>query len=211
MHPCWPALLWRRAGTTKPEEQYLYYYEQSTRGERVVLVAEDEAGLAGYVTIVWTSDYPPFRAAGIPEIVDFNVFIRCRRRGIGTALLDEAERRIAQRSAVAGIGVGLTPDYGAAHILYVRRGYIPDGRGLWQAGRTLQYGARAIVNDDLALFFTKPLPLANVDPQPVIPGLRPQPGINLLYGWPLACRHTASMACRAVRLRQGQAFCMMAG
>jgi GNAT superfamily N-acetyltransferase len=144
-------------GTHKPEEQYRHYYEQSTRGERMVLVAEDEAGLAGYATIVWATDYPPFREAGIPEIADFNVFIRCRRRGIGTALLDEAERRIAQRSPVAGIGVGLPPDYGPAHILYVRRGYIPDGRGLWQAGRTLQYGDSAIVNDDLALYFTKPL------------------------------------------------------
>jgi hypothetical protein len=27
---------------------------------------------AGYVTIVWASDYPPFLAAGIPEIVDGN-------------------------------------------------------------------------------------------------------------------------------------------
>jgi ribosomal protein S18 acetylase RimI-like enzyme len=141
----------------KPEEQFRSYYAQSVRGERAALVAEDEAGLAGYVTIVWISDYPPFRDAGIPEIVDLNVFIRCRRRGIGTALLDEAERRIAQRSTVAGIGVGLTPDYGPAHILYVRRGYIPDGRGLWQASRTLQYGDSAIVNDDLGLYFTKPL------------------------------------------------------
>jgi ribosomal protein S18 acetylase RimI-like enzyme len=144
-------------GWDKPEEQYRHYYQQTMRSERVVLVAEDEAGLAGYVTIVWISDYPPFREASIPEISDFNVFIRCRRRGIGTALLDEAERRIAQRSAVAGIGVGLPPDYGPAHILYVRRGYIPDGRGLWQAGHVLQYGDSAIVNDDLALFFTKPV------------------------------------------------------
>jgi GNAT superfamily N-acetyltransferase len=145
----------------KPEEQFRNYYAQSVRGERTVFVAEDEAGLAGYVTIVWISDYPPLRDAGIPEIVDLNVFIRCRRRGIGTALLDEAERRIAPRSPVAGIGVGLTPDYGPAHILYVRRGYVPDGCGLWQAGRTLQYGATAVVNDDLGLYFTRPLPLTS--------------------------------------------------
>jgi ribosomal protein S18 acetylase RimI-like enzyme len=144
-------------GWEKPEVQYYRYYEQTRRGERVALVAEDEAGFAGYVTIEWVSGYLPFREAGIPEIADFNVLIRCRRRGIGTALLDEAERRIAQRSAVAGIGVGLTPDYGAAQILYVRRGYVPDGRGLWQGGRALHYGDSATVNDDLALYFTKPV------------------------------------------------------
>jgi hypothetical protein len=38
-------------GWVKPEERYRRYDEQSTRGERVALVAEDEAGLAGYVTI----------------------------------------------------------------------------------------------------------------------------------------------------------------
>jgi GNAT superfamily N-acetyltransferase len=144
-------------GWHKPEEQYRRYYEQSARGERAVLVAEDAAGFAGYVTIEWASGYAPFREAGIPEIVDFNVLIRCRRQGIGTALMVEAERRIRERSRVAGIGVGLTADYGAAHILYVRRGYVPDGRGLWQAERHLRYGESALVNDDLALFFTKPL------------------------------------------------------
>ena len=45
-----------------------------------MLVAEDEAGLAGYLTIQWRSSYPPFTLVGIPEIVDFNVFPRCRRR-----------------------------------------------------------------------------------------------------------------------------------
>src|SRR5437868_153639 len=118
-------------GWSKPEEQYQRYYEQCMRGERVALIAEDEAGFAGYVTIEWVSGYPPFREAGIPEIADFNVLMRCRRVGIGTALLDEAERRIAARSAIAGIGVGLSGDYGAAQILYVRRGYVPDGQGAW--------------------------------------------------------------------------------
>jgi len=144
-------------GWDKHEALYQHYLEEAARGERDVMVAEDEVGHAGYVTIVWASDYPPFRAAGIPEIVDFNVLIRCRRRGIGTALMDEAERRIRQRSRVAGIGVGLPPDYGPAHILYICRGYIPDDRGLWQAGHILQYGDQATVNDDLALFFTKSL------------------------------------------------------
>jgi ribosomal protein S18 acetylase RimI-like enzyme len=145
-------------GWLKPEEQYRRYYAQSLRGERVALVAEDEAGFAGYVTIEWISGHPPFREAAIPEIVDFNVLIRCRRHRLGTALMDEAERRIAERSAVAGIGVGLDGDYGAAQILYVRRGYVPDGRGVWQAGRYLRYGDSATVNDDLVLYFTKQLP-----------------------------------------------------
>ncbi len=144
-------------GWHKPEEQYHRYFEQTLRGQRVALVAESQAGFAGYVTIEWASGYPPFLAAGIPEIVDFNVLMRCRRRGIGTALLDEAERRIGERSAIAGLGVCLYADYGPAHILYIRRGYVPDGLGLWQNARHLQYGDSAIVDDDLTLFLTRRL------------------------------------------------------
>ena len=112
---------------------------------------------AGYVTVVWESDYPPFRDAGIPEIVDFNVLIKFQRQGVGTVLLDGAERCIAERSRVAGIGVGLTADYGAAQVLYVKRGYIPDGRGLAQAGRAIRHGEQVTVDDDLAVYFMKRL------------------------------------------------------
>ena len=144
-------------GWHKPQEQYRRYLEESAEGRRVVLLAERGGEFAGYVTIVWESDYPPFRDAGIPEIVDFNVLIKHQRRGVGTVLLDEAERRIAERSEVAGIGVGLTADYGAAQVLYVKRGYIPDGRGMAQAGRAIRHGEQVTVDDDLAIYFTKRL------------------------------------------------------
>jgi ribosomal protein S18 acetylase RimI-like enzyme len=150
----------RLQGWDKPESQYNRYLEEHYFGMRTVLVAE--AGLdqkarefAGYLTIVWQSEYPPFRAENIPEIVDFNVLIKFRRMGIGSALMDEAEKLISLRSPVAGIGVGLTPDYGPAHILYIKRGYIPNGKGLYYQHHHLQYGETCIVNDDLILMFTK--------------------------------------------------------
>jgi ribosomal protein S18 acetylase RimI-like enzyme len=144
-------------GWYKPVEQYTRYLEESAQGRRVVLLAERGGEFAGYVTVVWESDYPPFRESGIPEIVDFNVLIKHQRCGIGTALLDEAERRIAVRSPVAGIGVGLTADYGAAQVLYVKRGYIPDGRGTIQHGRAVRHGEQVTIDDDLAICFTKRL------------------------------------------------------
>jgi GNAT superfamily N-acetyltransferase len=142
-------------GWNKPFSQYQAYLQECHAEQRVALIAEYEGQFAGYVTVIWVLDYPPFRAAQIPEIADFNVLLKYRRRGIGTALLDEAEKRIAARSTVAGIGVGLTEDYGPAHIMYIKRGYIPDGLGLFQQGRHLKYGDQAIVNDDLTLCFTK--------------------------------------------------------
>jgi ribosomal protein S18 acetylase RimI-like enzyme len=89
--------------------------------------------------------------------VDFNVLPWFRRRGIGGQLMDEAERRIAERSPVAGIGVGLSADYGAAQILYIRRGYIPDGRGVSWRGAICQHGDQVSVDDGLVLYFTKVL------------------------------------------------------
>ena len=144
-------------GWHKPASQYQRYLAEQTAGERVVLVATVDGDFAGYVTIVWESGYPPFRAASIPEVVDFNVLPHYRRRHIGTKLMDEAEARIAHRSPVAGIGVGLYPDYGAAQRMYVLRGYIPDGSGIWYDVHQVQPGEAVYVDDSLALFFTKQL------------------------------------------------------
>lgn len=144
-------------GWHKPAVQYRGYLAEQEAGDRVVLVATVDRRFAGYVTIVWESHYPPFREAGIPEVVDFNVLPHYRRQGIGTRLMDEAERRIGERSAIVGIGVGLYPDYGAAQRMYVVRGYIPDGRGIWYDVHQVQYGESVCLDDSLALFFTKQL------------------------------------------------------
>jgi GNAT superfamily N-acetyltransferase len=78
-----------------------------------------------------------------------------QRQGIGTMLLDRAEAEIAMRSASVGIGVGLYADYGAAQSLYVKRGYVPDKRGISYGGTFLNYGDRAQVDDDLVLYLIK--------------------------------------------------------
>ena len=144
-------------GWSKPAAQYEQYLVEQMSDAREVYVAFIENQFAGYLTVCWTSSYPPFREAQIPEIVDFNVLPKFRRQGIGTTLMDRAEREITKVSQVAGIGVGLTPDYGAAQRLYVLRGYVPDGRGLYQKNHFPVHGERVLVDDDLALFLTKVL------------------------------------------------------
>jgi hypothetical protein len=72
-------------------------------------------------------------------------------------LMDKAEVEIAKVSRMAGIGVGMDADYGAAQRLYVLRGYIPDGRGLHYKDHFPKHGEQITVDDNLALFFTKEL------------------------------------------------------
>ena len=79
------AKAFRAQGWQKPEGQYEKYYREQMGGKRTVLVAELNGRFVGYLTIVWESHYPPFRDAGIPEIVDFNV-LAAGRRGACSAL-----------------------------------------------------------------------------------------------------------------------------
>jgi len=71
--------------------------------------------------------------------------------------MEKAEQIVAQRSAIVGIGVGMDADYGAAQRLYVRRGYVPDGRGLVWNNRFLRHGEQVTVDDSLILHFVKTL------------------------------------------------------
>jgi GNAT superfamily N-acetyltransferase len=142
----------------KPRSRYERYLEEQRDGRRAVLVAFVEDSFAGYLTINWRPDHSPFREAGVPEIQDFNVLPRFRRRGIGTRLMDEAERTVAEISDIVGIGVGMFSDYGAAQRLYVLRGYVPDGRGLTREGHPVSEGDVVPVDNGLILYFTKVLP-----------------------------------------------------
>ena len=144
-------------GWNKPASQYERYLAQQELDVRDVYVAFVDGKFAGYLTICWESSYQPFFVKSIPEIADFNVLPKFRRMGIGTQLMDRAENEIVKVNSIAGIGVGMTSDYGAAQKLYILRGYIPDGLGLHWRDHHVQYHEDIVVDDDLALFLTKEL------------------------------------------------------
>jgi GNAT superfamily N-acetyltransferase len=146
-----------KLGWHKPASLYKQYWMEQSLGMREVYVAFVEGEFAGYLTICWKSPYEPFRTRNIPEVVDFIMLPKFRRMGIGTKLMDKAENEIIKVSSIAGIGVGMTPDYGAAQRMYVLRGYIPDGLGLHWRDHYPQFGEDVKMDDDLALYFTKEL------------------------------------------------------
>ena len=151
------AAAFEELGWNKPASQYERYHMEQVLKIRDMYIARVQGQFAGYLTICWQSSHPPFREKKIPEIMDFNVLPKFRRLGIGTQLMDRAEAEIEKVSPIAGIGVGMTPDYGAAQRLYVLRGYIPDGNGLYYLGRPIQYRQTLKVDDNLALYLTKAL------------------------------------------------------
>ena len=142
-------------GGKRPPLTYERYLVEQEGGKRVVLLAFSENSFTGYVTIIWQSEYPSFVEKGIPEINDLCVHPTFRRRGIATALVNEAEKRIFERSPVAGIGVGMYADYGPAQRMYALRGYVPNGLGLIYRGQPVRPGQEVPVDDDLILYLTK--------------------------------------------------------
>jgi kynurenine formamidase/GNAT superfamily N-acetyltransferase len=139
----------------KPRSSFEHYLQEQEAKTRCIWLAFLGESFAGYVTLSLNSHYEPFRAQGIPEIMDLNVLPPYRRRGVGSALLERAEQEAAKHSNIIGIGVGLYPDYGSAQRLYFSRGYCPDGRGITHRYALVDPGANVCVDDDLVLWCTK--------------------------------------------------------
>jgi GNAT superfamily N-acetyltransferase len=144
-------------GWNKPEGQYRQYLYEQLAETRNCFVALLEGQFAGYVTLNWKPTYAGFADLNIPEIQDLNVLPPFRRTGIASRLLDRAEAEAAMHSTAVGIGVGLHPGYSAAQRLYVKRGYIPDGRGITYQNCFVEEGESLVLDDDLVMHFTKQL------------------------------------------------------
>ena len=132
-----------------------YFLEQES-GEREVLVAEVEGAVAGYITILPDAKQGPF-AGMAPELSDFNVFEPFQNQGIGNLLLEEAEKRVRLISDKVTLGVGLHSGYGPAQRLYIKRGYIPDGTGVWYQNHRPAMDATCEDIGDLVLYLSKDL------------------------------------------------------
>ena len=137
---------------------YMARLIDQAEGKCVALTAVYEGCPAGYVYVYQCAKDGPFAGKDWPVIVDFNVLKKYQRRGIGSRLMDAAEQIAGRYADTVCLGVGLSDSYGAAQRMYVRRGYIPDGSGVWYQGRQcVQYETVCTVDDDLILFLSKKL------------------------------------------------------
>ncbi len=132
-------------------------FRDQQEGRSFALVAVYEGEAAGYINLYKKGLGGPEQFAGYPEIVDFGVLIRFRRRGIGARLMDAAEALAATLSDTVYLGVGVHSGYGSAQRMYVKRGYVPDGSGAWYQDRICGEYEPCCNDDDLVLYLSKKL------------------------------------------------------
>lgn len=137
-------------------DKYHRHIADRDAGLCVALTAELEGEPVGYLFVYWNPENGPFAGQGIPELVDFGVLEKVRRRGVGTKLMDVAERLAATRSDTVSLGVGLHFGYGPAQRMYVLRGYVPDGSGVWYQNRIWPQYEPFVNDDDVVLHMSKP-------------------------------------------------------
>ena len=151
----WTSEQFTQLAWAKSEGYFQECFAAQKREELVFLLSRSGEQLHGYLKLVWNPDYLPFREQGIPEIQDLNVVPASRRKGVATRLMDTAERIIAVRSPVVGIGVGLHPGYAAAQRMYVLRGYIPDAMPATYHNQFVTERQNVKLDDALILHLTK--------------------------------------------------------
>lgn len=136
-------------------DKYELRLKDQQEGRAVVLVAEYCGNVAGYIAIYPDSIRGAFANQGYPEIVDFGVLEKYRRKGIGSRLMDVAERVAFEYNSVVYLGVGLHSGYGSAQRMYVKRGYVPDGTGIWYGEKVCEPYSPCCNDDELVLYFSK--------------------------------------------------------
>ncbi|MBR6045185.1 MAG: GNAT family N-acetyltransferase [Ruminococcus sp.] len=148
----------RTQGWNSTREKYDMRLRHQAEGRCLALVADLDGVPAGYINLYFSMSEGPFAGSEWPEIVDFGVLQKFQKRGIGTILMDAAERLAAERSDTVCLAVGLHNGYGSAQRMYAKRGYIPDGTGAWYAGKPCTpYDSVCTVDDDLVIFMSKQL------------------------------------------------------
>lgn len=93
----------------------------------------------------------------IPGIVDLIVFEKYRRKKIATVLLDIAEDIARKHCDKIYLDVCLSSSYGPAQKFYIKRGYIPDGKGVYYENKICETGAVCRNDDELTLCLVKEL------------------------------------------------------
>lgn len=121
------------------------------------LIALYQGKAAGYVFLYYKCRWGGLANCNIPGVVDLIVFEEYRKKGIATNLMNVAEDIAKRHSDKVYLDVCLYSEYGPAQRLYIKRGYLPDGKGVYYEEKVLETDAICKNNDELTLCLIKEL------------------------------------------------------
>lgn len=121
------------------------------------LLALYHENVAGYVLLYYRCRWGGLANCNLPSVVDLIVFKDYRQKKIATVLMDVAENIAKKHCDKVYLDVCLNAEYGPAQRLYTKRGYIPDGKGIYYEGKVCETDADCKNNDELALCLVKNL------------------------------------------------------
>lgn len=142
-------------------EQHIIYLrkqlENQDKQECSALLALYRGQIAGHVFLYYKCKWGGLANCDLPCVIDLFVFKKYRKRGIATALMDVAEKIASKYSDKVYLDVCLNSEYGQAQRLYVRRGYVPDGKGVYYEEKVCETNAICKNDDELTLCLIKKL------------------------------------------------------
>lgn len=149
-----------RVTNDESEETVQYFRNQLVNQEKqecIALLALYEGEIAGYVFLYYKCKWCGLGNCNIPGVVDLFVLEKFRKRGIATSLMDVVEGEAKKYSNKVYLDVCLNSEYGPAQRLYIKRGYIPDGKGVYYEERVCETNADCKNDDELTLCLVKEL------------------------------------------------------
>jgi ribosomal protein S18 acetylase RimI-like enzyme len=117
----------------RPPGKHRERFERQQQGEAVYVIAWKDERPVGHLLLTWASNVQE-RAAGAPvcpHLSDIAVNPRYQSQGIGSRLMEAAERLVEHRG-YERVGLSVALDNVRARRLYERRGYADAGIGEYQ-------------------------------------------------------------------------------
>ena len=149
-----------KADNDEGERNISYLKRQLANQEKqecCALLATYNDEVAGYVFLYYKCRWGGLANCDLPGVVDLVVFDKYRKRGIATVLMDVAESIAKKYSGKVYLDVCLSSEYGPAQRLYIKRGYVPDGKGVYYEEKVCETEAVIKNDDELTLCLVKEL------------------------------------------------------
>lgn len=131
--------------------------ENQKKQECSALLALYNGEIAGYVFLYYKCRWGGLANCDLPCVIDLIVFEKYRKNGVATALMDIAEKIAKKHSNKVYLDVCLNSEYGPAQRLYVKRGYVPNGKGVYYEEKVCEINAFCKNDDELTLCLVKEL------------------------------------------------------